>query len=62
MPCLAFRDGEHVCQVIASNFNVARRDNSGLDARSWGLKKNAGLCHGLPHPKRHTKEEWGHLS
>ena len=25
------------------------------------LKKNCTICHGLPHPKRHTSEQWEHL-
>ena len=25
------------------------------------VKKKCTLCHGLPHPKRHTADEWNHL-
>ncbi len=25
------------------------------------LKKKCTTCHGLPHPKRHTSEQWKHL-
>jgi hypothetical protein len=25
------------------------------------LKQKCTLCHGLPHPKRHTANEWDHL-
>ena len=25
------------------------------------LKKKCTICHGLPHPKRHTAREWGNL-
>ena len=25
------------------------------------LKKKCTICHGLPHPKRHTANEWDHL-
>ena len=25
------------------------------------LKKRCTLCHGLPHPKRHTADQWEHL-
>ena len=25
------------------------------------VKNKCTHCHGLPHPKRHTSDEWGHL-
>ena len=25
------------------------------------MKKKCNLCHGLPHPKRHTRVEWDNL-
>ena len=25
------------------------------------LKKRCTVCHGLPHPKRHTADQWEHL-
>lgn len=34
-------------------------DNTSVEAMTYQAKCN--LCHALPHPKRHTSEEWQHL-
>ena len=43
--------------VSVSHQNMPEEETAELDL----LKKKCTLCHGLPHPKRHTQEEWGYL-
>ena len=54
--CLALLLGMASC-VSVSHQNMPEENSADLGL----LKKKCTLCHGLPHPKRHTKEEWGHL-
>ena len=54
--CLALLLGMASC-VSVSHQNMPEEDRAELDL----LKKKCTLCHGLPHPKRHTQEEWGYL-
>ena len=54
--CLALLLGMASC-VSVSHQNMPEEDTAELDL----LKKKCTLCHGLPHPKRHTQEEWGYL-
>ena len=54
--CLALFLGMASC-VSVSHQNMPEEDTAELDL----LKKKCTLCHGLPHPKRHTQEEWGYL-
>ena len=56
MLCLALFLGMSSC-VTASHQNMPEEKSIELGL----LKKKCTLCHGLPHPKRHTQEEWGHL-
>jgi hypothetical protein len=56
MLCLALFLGMSSC-VAASHQNMPEENSIELGL----LKKKCTLCHGLPHPKRHTQEEWGHL-
>jgi hypothetical protein len=43
--------------VSVSHQNMPEENSAELGL----LKKKCTLCHGLPHPKRHTQEEWSHL-
>ena len=43
--------------VSVSHQNMPEEGTAELEL----LKKKCKLCHGLPHPKRHTQEEWGYL-
>ena len=54
--CLALLLGMASC-VSVSHQNMPEENSADLGL----LKKKCTLCHGLPHPKRHTHEEWGYL-
>ena len=54
--CLALLLGMASC-VSVSHQNMPEENSADLDL----LKKKCTVCHGLPHPKRHTQEEWSHL-
>jgi hypothetical protein len=43
--------------VSVSRQNMPEEGTAEIDL----LEKKCTLCHGLPHPKRHTQEEWGYL-
>jgi len=47
---------------IASCASVSHQSMPEEDSAQLGLlKQKCTLCHGLPHPKRHTANEWDHL-
>ena len=47
---------------IASCASVSHQSMPEEGSTELGLlKKKCTICHGLPHPKRHTASEWGNL-
>ena len=47
---------------IASCASVSHQSMPEEGSTELGLlKKKCTICHGLPHPKRHTANEWDHL-
>jgi len=47
---------------IASCASVSHQSMPEEGSSELGLlKKKCTICHGLPHPKRHTASEWGNL-
>ena len=48
--------------VIASCASVSHQSMPEEGSTELGLlKKKCTICHGLPHPKRHTASEWDNL-
>ena len=54
--CLALLLGMASC-VSVTRQSMPEEGTAEIDL----LEKKCTLCHGLPHPKRHTHEEWGYL-
>ena len=54
--CLALIFGPLSCSSLTHQ-SMPEEDSVELEL----VKKKCTLCHGLPHPRRHSPDEWDHL-
>ena len=44
---------------VGCNMTMKIPEESALEAKTY--RSRCSLCHSLPHPRRHTAEQWTHL-